>query len=71
MVSFNQRVVFIEGEDTSADREVYERLYPASVHNVSFVPAGDSATVRKTAERVNQLLTMSSGFQQFYSIVDR
>jgi predicted ATPase len=70
MVSFNQRVIFIEGEDTSADREVYERLYPASAHNVSFVPAGDSATVRKTAERVNELLTMSSGFQQFYSIVD-
>jgi hypothetical protein len=71
LVSFNQRIVFIEGTDTSADREIYERLYPPNVHNISFVPAGDSSTVRKTADRVNDLLSMgSSGFQHFYSIVD-
>ena len=29
-----------------------------------------SATARKTAERVNELLTTESGFQFFYSIVD-
>lgn len=70
LISFNQRVVFIEGEEASADREVYERLYPPSRHNTSFVPAGNSATVRMTAERVNTLLSVSTGFQQFYSIVD-
>jgi len=70
LVSFNQRIVFIEGEESSTDREVYERLYPPGVCNVSFVPAGNSATVRKTAERVNDLLTSSMGFQHYYSIVD-
>jgi hypothetical protein len=70
LVSFNQRIIFIEGEESSADREVYERLYPPGTHNVSFVPAGNSATVRKTAERVNQLLSSTVAFQQYYSIVD-
>lgn len=70
LVSFNQRVVFIEGDESSADREVYERLYPPGSHNVSFVPVGNSATVRKTAERVNELLAATMPFQGFFSIVD-
>lgn len=70
LVSFNQRIIFIEGEESSADREVYEKLYPPGVYNVTFVPAGNSATVRKTAERVNDLLSSSIEFQHYYSIVD-
>lgn len=70
LVSFNQRIIFIEGEDASADREIYEAAYPPGEYNLSFVPASNSATVRKTAERVNELLTASMGFQQYFSIVD-
>ena len=70
IVSFNQRIVFIEGTESSLDREVYERLYPANVNHISFVPAGGSATVTKTAEYVNDLLSSSIEFQHFYSIVD-
>jgi predicted ATPase len=70
LVSFNQRIIFIEGEEASADREVYERLYPPNAYHVSFVPAGNSSVVRKTAERVNDLLSASMSFQYFYSIVD-
>jgi len=70
IVSFNQRIVFIEGEDASADRDIYEAAYPPSKYNVSFVPAGNSATVYRTAEQVNALLTASVGFQQYFSIVD-
>lgn len=71
LVSFNQRIIFIEGEEASADRAIYEAYYPPSKFNVSFVPAGNSMTVRKTAERVNELLGVSVGFQDYYSIVDR
>lgn len=71
LVSFNQRIVFIEGEEASADRAIYESFYPSSQYNISFVPTGNSSTVRKTAEQVNALLTASTGFQQYYSIVDR
>jgi hypothetical protein len=70
LVSFNQRIIFIEGEESSADREVYERLYPPGAYNVSFVPVGNSATIRKTAERINDLLSSSIEFQHYYSIVD-
>lgn len=70
LVSFNQRIVFIEGTEASADRLVYERLYPPGVHNVSFVPVGNSGAVRTIAERVNDLLTSGVGFQHYYSIVD-
>lgn len=70
IISFNQRIIFIEGEYGSADREIYEAAYPPARYNVSFVPAGDSNVVRKTAELVNALLTVSTGFQQYFSIVD-
>jgi AAA15 family ATPase/GTPase len=70
IISINQRIIFIEGEDSSADREIYEAFYPPSQFNVSFVPAGDSRTVRKVAEQVNILLSNSTGFQEYYSIVD-
>lgn len=70
IVSINQRVVFIEGGDASADREIYEAAYPPAEHNVAFVPAGNSAVVRQTAEKVNCLLSASLGFQHYFSIVD-
>jgi len=70
IVSFNQRIIFIEGEDASADRDIYEAAYPPSKYNISFVPAGNSATVRKIGEQVNKLLETSVGFQQYFSIVD-
>lgn len=70
IVSFNQRIIFIEGEDPSADRQIYEAAYPPGEYNISFVPVGNSTTVRKTAEQVNMFLTASVDFQQYFSIVD-
>ncbi|MFX1293346.1 MAG: AAA family ATPase [Promethearchaeota archaeon] len=71
IISFNQRIVFIEGVDSSADRSIYEAAYPPSQYNVSFVPVGNSAMVSKIAEKVNSLLTSPVAFQQYFSIVDR
>lgn len=70
LVSFNQRIVFIEGVESSADRLIYERLYPPGEYNISFVPAGDSSTVRSVADKVNTLLAANVGFQNYYSIID-
>ncbi|QDU44579.1 recombination protein F [Symmachiella dynata] len=70
LVSFNQHIVFIEGTDASTDRRLYERFYPPNEYNISFVPAGDSRVIGRVAERVNQLLSESIGFQQFHAIVD-
>jgi predicted ATPase len=71
LISFNQRIVFIEGTEASADRAIYEAFYPPTKYNISFVPAGDSGSVRRTAERVNSLLSSSTAFQNYFSIVDR
>lgn len=71
LVSFNQKIVFIEGEHSSADREIYEAFFPPTEYNVSFVPAGNSSVVRKTAERVNALLTSAVSFQQYYCVIDQ
>lgn len=71
IISINQCIVFIEGEEASEDRGVYEKLYPPSEYNISFVPAGNSALVGKIADQVNKLLTESTGFQYYFSIVDR
>jgi hypothetical protein len=71
LISFNQRIVFIEGTESSTDRAIFEAYYPPSKYNISFVPAGDSSTVRRTAARVNELLSASTGFQHYFSIVDR
>ena len=70
IISFNQRIIFIEGENSSVDREIYESFYSPGRYNVSFVPAGNSSTVRQISEKVNKLLTASTGFQQYFSIID-
>ena len=70
IISINQRIIFIEGQEASADRQIYEAFYPPSECNVSFVPAGNSLTVRSTSEKVNHLLTTATGFQHYFSIID-
>jgi predicted ATPase len=70
IISINQRIIFIEGEDASADREIYESLYPSNEYNISFVPVGNSLTVRSISEKVNHLLTTATGFQHYFSIID-
>ena len=70
IISINQRIIFIEGQEASADREIYETFYPPIECNVSFVPAGNSLTVRSTSEKVNHLLTTATGFQHYFSIID-
>lgn len=70
MVSINRKVVFIEGEESSSDRYIYEALFPPSEYNISFMPAGDSSINTKASERINTLLSASGTFQEFYSIVD-
>lgn len=70
IVSYNRKIVFIEGDESSADRQILEKFYAPEEHNIRFVPIGNSTTGKKVAERVNHLLNARMVFQQFYSIVD-
>lgn len=71
IVTLGKKIVFIEGTNTSADLAIYEAAYPSSMYNVSFVPSGNSTGVSNVSEKVQEILTQStSGFQEFYCIVD-
>ncbi len=69
-VSLNSKIVFVEGEESSTDVEIYEHFFPSNVYNTSFIPAGDSNTVKFTASRVNTLLSSSTTFQNYFCIID-
>ena len=69
-VSLNRKIIFIEGETSSADIEIFEKFYPSNEFDISFIPAGDSSTIKNVAEKVNTLLTSSIGYENFYSIID-
>jgi len=71
MVSINKKVVFLEGNESSADRNIFESLFPPSSYNISFIPVGNSSLNRRIAERVNLLLSSTGTFQSFFSIVDK
>lgn len=70
IISLNQKVIFIEGTEASVDRLIYESLYPPIEYNVNFVPVGNAVFLRSITERINNLLTTSTSFQQYFSIID-
>lgn len=69
-VSLNKKIVFIEGEESSTDIDLFEKLFPNNEKNISFIPAGNSLSVKSTAAKVNALLTEGKTFQEYYCIID-
>ncbi|MEL1241508.1 AAA family ATPase [Flavobacterium flavipallidum] len=69
-VSLNKKIVFIEGEESSTDIDLFEKLFPNIEKNISFIPAGNSLTLKSTAAKVNTLLSEGNTFQEYYCIVD-
>ena len=70
IISFNKKIVFIEGEHSSSDIAVYETFYPSHKFNLKFVPAKNSFGINKTSEKIQDLLSSSVDFQEYYCIVD-
>jgi AAA15 family ATPase/GTPase len=70
IISFNKKIVFIEGEHSSSDIAVYESFYPSHKFNLKFVPAKNSLGINKTSEKIQDLLSSSVDFQEYYCIVD-
>lgn len=69
-VSLNRKVIFIEGEYSSTDIQLFEKLYPNNIYNITFIPSGNSTTVTNISEKVNYLLQNGTTFQQYYCIID-
>ena len=70
IISFNEKIVFIEGTEASVDIDIYEKLYPLEENNISFVAAGNSYFIGQTADRINLLLESPVTFQQYFCIID-
>jgi len=64
------RIIFIEGEQYSADIEIYGAAYPPSKHNIRFVPVGNSDTVRTMVEQFNKSVREHIDFQKVFGIID-
>ena len=70
IISFNKRIIFIEGEDSSSDLAIYEAYYPPHKNNIKFVPAKNSLGIKQVSKKIEELLSSSIGFQQYYCIID-
>jgi hypothetical protein len=67
----SERVVFIEGEDSSADKQILEEIFADHRHQVSFVPAGAAATLEWVGKRGLQVLQEASRHGEFFLVRDR
>ncbi len=67
----SDRVVFIEGEDSSADKEILEELFADHRHQISFVPSGPAANLEWVGRRGVELWQQASKHGQFFLIRDR
>ena len=70
LVAIHRKVIFIEGESASLDRDVFEKFFSPSEWNVEFVPSARSRIVIGIADKVQALLSTPTGFHEYYCIVD-
>jgi len=70
MVRSKTHIIFIEGEQDSADREIYMAAYPPSKYNISFVPVGNTDMVRTMVEQLNKSLREYFDFKECFGIID-
>ena len=64
-------LVFLEGEDSSADRKLLSRLLPSGGERVKFVPYGTSGNLPKLNAAVLEILQSGLGSMRLYLLRDR
>jgi hypothetical protein len=67
----SERVVFVEGEDSSADKEILEEVFADHRHQVSFVPAGGASALEWVGRRGVEVWQKASRHGQFFLVRDR
>lgn len=68
IVSFDKKIVFIEGNSTSPDIDIFEKLF--SEEKIKFISAGDCNIISQTSKKVEKLLSTSCEYNDYYGIVD-
>jgi hypothetical protein len=67
----SERVVFVEGEDSSVDKEILEDVFADHRHQVSFVPVGSASTLEWVGRRGVEVWQKASRHGQFFLVRDR
>jgi ABC-type branched-subunit amino acid transport system ATPase component len=64
-------IVFLEGEDSSADRKVFSSLFSQSGGQVKLVPCGSVENLPRVNAAVLAILESNLGWIRFYAVRDR
>lgn len=70
-IGIAKRMVFLEGENSSADRKVFSNVFPTYGSNLKFIPANSSENQSRINAAIMSILEMDLGWAQFYLLRDR
>lgn len=70
-VGVAKSLVFLEGDNSSADRKFYSNLFPANKTNIKLVPAASCENINRINGAILSILESNLGWMDFYLIRDR
>jgi hypothetical protein len=70
-IGIAKRMVFLEGENSSADRRVFSNVFPDYGSNLRFIPANSSGNQSRINAAIMSILETDLGWTQFYLLRDR
>lgn len=70
-VGLARKLVFLEGDEASADRRVFTSLFPDVAEQIRFIPLASAENVQRVHRGVMALLGESLGHSEFFLIRDR
>jgi ABC-type transport system involved in cytochrome c biogenesis ATPase subunit len=70
-VGMARKLVFLEGDDASADRRSFIQMFPAVADEIRFVPINSADNALRINRTVLAILGQTVGHSQFYLVRDR
>lgn len=70
-IGLARKMVFLEGEDASADRKTFVHLFPEYSRDLKFIPASSCSQMERLNSAILSLLEANLGYCEFFLIKDR
>ncbi len=70
-IGLARKMVFLEGESSSADRKMLSRLFPEYVRDLKFIPSSSCSQAERINSAILSLLETNFGYCEFFVIRDR
>ena len=70
-IGIAKRMVFLEGENSSADRRMFSNIFPEYGSSLKFIPANSSENQSRINAAIMSILESDLGWAQFYLLRDR